>query len=92
MFRRLSHSLPPDPTFPNDIEKLGYFINDHDQIRMIADPRSEFKFMISKNERVNDVHKEAMNGAPSFAFIISFLPYSLELTLRLSGCTLRALC
>lgn len=62
MFRRLSNSLPPDPTFPDDIEKLGYFINDHDQIRMITDPKSDFKYVISKNDRVNDNHKEAMNG------------------------------
>ncbi|KAL9619642.1 MAG: hypothetical protein Q9160_005748 [Pyrenula sp. 1 TL-2023] len=62
MFRRLSNSLPPDPAFPDDIEKLGYFINDHDQIRMISEPKSGFKYVISKNDRVNDNHKEAMNA------------------------------
>lgn len=27
MFRRLSSSLPKDPEFPADLEKLGYFHN-----------------------------------------------------------------
>ncbi|SLM38485.1 Arb2 domain [Lasallia pustulata] len=61
MFRRLSSSLPEDPKFPADLEELGYFINDKDQIRSIANPDQEFNFFISKNDRANDVQREAMN-------------------------------
>ncbi|KAL2054147.1 hypothetical protein ABVK25_005686 [Lepraria finkii] len=61
MFRRLSSSLPKDPEFPADLEKLGYHINEKDQIRSIANPEQEFHFFISKNERVREVQREAMN-------------------------------
>jgi hypothetical protein len=62
MFRRLSSGLPKDPSFPADLKELGYFINDHNQIRMIEKPEEKFLYAINKNERVNEVHKEAMNG------------------------------
>lgn len=78
MFRRLSHSLPPDPTFPDDMEQLGYFINDNDQIRMTANPKSDFQYIISKNDRVNDVHKEAMNSRSSSTFTASFANYCIQ--------------
>ncbi|KAK3172520.1 hypothetical protein OEA41_005842 [Lepraria neglecta] len=61
MFRRLSSSLPKDPEFPADLEKLGYSINEKDQIRSIANPEQEFHFFISKNERVREVQREAMD-------------------------------
>ncbi|KKA18197.1 hypothetical protein T310_7865, partial [Rasamsonia emersonii CBS 393.64] len=54
-------NLPKDPVFPADLEKLGYFINDKDQIRKIANPEEEFQFKISTNDRWNELQREAMN-------------------------------
>jgi len=62
MFRRLPNHLPKDPTFPTDLEGLGYFINDNDQIRQAANPDQKYQFKINRNDRVNDVYKEAMNS------------------------------
>lgn len=62
MFRRLPTSLPKDPTFPADLKELGYFVNDNDQIRMIRNPDEKFLYAIDKNERVNEMQKEAMNS------------------------------
>ncbi|KKK18310.1 hypothetical protein ARAM_001616 [Aspergillus rambellii] len=59
VFRR--EDLPPDPVFPADLEKLGYFINEKDQIKKISDPEQDFQFKINKNPRWNDVQREAMN-------------------------------
>ena len=42
--------------------KLSYYINEKDQIRSIAHPDQEFNFFISKNERVCEVQREAMNS------------------------------
>ena len=61
MFHRLSHTLPPDPQFPPDLEKLGFFVNDKDQIRSIKNPNSKYKHKINVNERVNQVYKNANN-------------------------------
>ena len=65
MFRRLSDGLPRDPVFPADLEQLGYFINDNDEIRMIMHPDEKFNYSIDRNERVNEMQKEAMNGIAS---------------------------
>lgn len=62
MFRRLPNKLPPDPSFPADLAKLGYFINDKDQIRQIANPDQKYQYKINRNDRVNDVYREAMNS------------------------------
>lgn len=62
MFRRLPHTLPKDPNFPADLEKLGYFINEEDQIRQIRNPGQKYQFSISRNDRVNEICKEAMNS------------------------------
>ncbi|KAI9752773.1 MAG: hypothetical protein M1815_000286 [Lichina confinis] len=61
MFRRLSSSLPRDPEFPADLKALGYFVNADDEIRSIADPSKTFQYRINKNERYNEVNKEAIN-------------------------------
>lgn len=66
MFRRLPHSLPPDPVFPSNLEGLGYFLNDQDQVRQIKHPEQKFFFKINANERINDVYRGAMNGKPIF--------------------------
>ena len=41
---------------------LRYSINEKDQIRSIAHPDQEFNFFISKNERICEVQREAMNS------------------------------
>ncbi|KAH8692987.1 Arb2 domain-containing protein [Talaromyces proteolyticus] len=53
--------LPKDAVFPPDLDKLGYFINDQDQIRQLANPQEDFKFKINKNDRWNEVQRNAMN-------------------------------
>lgn len=63
MFRRLPQTLPPDPLFPTDsLESLGYFVNEHDQIRQIKVPSNKFQYKINANDRVNQVYKWATNG------------------------------
>ncbi|KAJ5808490.1 hypothetical protein N7474_009759 [Penicillium riverlandense] len=53
--------LPADPVFPADLEKLGYFVTENDQIRMISNPEENFLYKINRNERWNELQKEAMN-------------------------------
>ncbi|KAL4808833.1 Arb2 domain-containing protein [Aspergillus unguis] len=53
--------LPLDAVFPADLDKLGYFINDQDQIRKKSDPDQEFQYKINRNDRWNDVQRAAMN-------------------------------
>ncbi|KAL4920952.1 Arb2 domain-containing protein [Aspergillus aurantiobrunneus] len=60
VFRR--QDLPADPVFPAELDKLGYCINDKDQIRKISDPTQEFQYKINKNDRWNEVQRAAMNG------------------------------
>lgn len=38
MFRRKWSGLPRDYLFPSNLEDLGYFINEDDEIRSVADP------------------------------------------------------
>ncbi|PYI07261.1 hypothetical protein BO78DRAFT_429075 [Aspergillus sclerotiicarbonarius CBS 121057] len=61
MFVFTRKDLPADPIFPADLKKLGYSINDNDQIRKISDPEKEFQYKINKHERWNDMQREAMN-------------------------------
>lgn len=61
MFRRLPHNLPPDPQFPPDLEKLGFFVNDQDQIRSIKNPEHKYQYKINHNDRVNQTYKQANN-------------------------------
>ncbi|KAL4936022.1 hypothetical protein BDV06DRAFT_233771 [Aspergillus oleicola] len=61
MFVYRREDLPADAVFPADLEKLGYFINDKDQIRKISDSTQEFQFKINRNDRWNDVQRGAMN-------------------------------
>ena len=72
MFRRLPSSLPKDPFFPADLKELGYSINDEDQVRMMEKPEEKFLYAINKNERVNEVHKEAMNGKALFGLTFTW--------------------
>ncbi|GIJ99333.1 hypothetical protein Aspvir_001463 [Aspergillus viridinutans] len=61
MFVYRPQDLPQDPVFPADLEKLGYFINEKDQIRKIANPEQEFQFKINRNDRWNDLQRASMN-------------------------------
>ncbi|KAH7109072.1 Arb2 domain-containing protein [Dendryphion nanum] len=60
MFRLKEESLPPDASEPADLEKLGYFINDFGQIRMIDHPDQDYQFHWYSQERHNEVRREAM--------------------------------
>ncbi|KAI9703244.1 MAG: hypothetical protein M1836_007810 [Candelina mexicana] len=62
MFRRLSSSLPKDPVWPHDLEQLGYFVNEDDQIKSIKYPTQDFRYYINKNQRYNEMHGAAMNA------------------------------
>ncbi|ROT35413.1 hypothetical protein SODALDRAFT_65459 [Sodiomyces alkalinus F11] len=53
MYRRLWSGLPKDPVYPSNLKDLGYFINEDDEIRSIADPDRYFHFFIDKNQRIN---------------------------------------
>ncbi|OJJ51385.1 hypothetical protein ASPZODRAFT_56750 [Penicilliopsis zonata CBS 506.65] len=59
VFRR--EDLPSDPSFPSDLNKLGYFINNEDRIRKISNPEQDFQFKINRNPRWNEAQREAMN-------------------------------
>ncbi|CAO1600063.1 MAG: hypothetical protein LQ349_000158 [Xanthoria aureola] len=61
MYRLHESALPADFQFPADLEKLGYVINNQDQVRSLKNPEQEFNFFISKNERMNVVNREAHN-------------------------------
>ncbi|KAF3768526.1 hypothetical protein M406DRAFT_44771 [Cryphonectria parasitica EP155] len=63
MFRRRWSGLPEDPEFPADLKKLGYFINEKDEIRSIANPRFYFDFFLNKNMRINDRQRFAFDLA-----------------------------
>ncbi|KAF9879598.1 hypothetical protein CkaCkLH20_03141 [Colletotrichum karsti] len=63
MFRRRWSGLPKDPKFPSDLKKLGYFINDDDEIRNIDEPDVYFKYFLTKNSRVNDRQRFHFNEA-----------------------------
>ncbi|KAH9889200.1 Arb2 domain-containing protein [Xylariomycetidae sp. FL2044] len=61
MFWRKISGLPKDPEFPFDMKELGYFINEHDEIRSIEDHDKYFKFFINRNQRWNDRQRFSMN-------------------------------
>ncbi|RAH52849.1 Arb2 domain-containing protein [Aspergillus piperis CBS 112811] len=61
MFVFSRKDLPAEPVFPADLEKLGYFITEDDQIRKISAPKEEFQFKINRNARWNEMQREAMN-------------------------------
>ncbi|ETI28321.1 hypothetical protein G647_00770 [Cladophialophora carrionii CBS 160.54] len=60
MFRRKADTLPADPIFEPDLEKLGFFINDEDQVRSVRNPERKYQYQINRNERWNQVHKAAV--------------------------------
>ena len=58
----MSHLQQDAMTLLRMLIKTRYYINEKDQIRSIAHPDQEFNFFISKNERVCEVQREAMNS------------------------------
>ncbi|KAH0844174.1 hypothetical protein AYO21_11530 [Fonsecaea monophora] len=60
MFRRLAHTLPADAVFEPDLAKLGFFVNEDDQVRSIRSPDRKFQYKINRNDRWNEVHKSAI--------------------------------
>ncbi|KAI0119496.1 Arb2 domain-containing protein [Daldinia grandis] len=63
MFRRKWSGLPADPDFPVDLSKLGYFINEDDEVRAIDNPDNYFHFFFNRNTRWNERQRYAMNQA-----------------------------
>ncbi|KAI2781478.1 Arb2 domain-containing protein [Daldinia loculata] len=63
MFRRKWSGLPADPDFPVDLSKLGYFINEDDEVRAIENPDNYFHFFFNRNTRWNERQRYAMNQA-----------------------------
>jgi hypothetical protein len=65
MFRRLEPSLPQDPgksyAALKSFEALGFFINEHDQIRQTKDPSQKFFYRITSDDRSNEVRRDAFN-------------------------------
>ncbi|KAK5938702.1 hypothetical protein PMZ80_008894 [Knufia obscura] len=78
MFRRLPNQLPKDAIFPTDLKGLGYFINDNDQIRQIANPEHKYQYKVNRNDRVNEVYKEAMNTCARSIVLKRLLDLGLE--------------
>ncbi|KAI9856228.1 MAG: hypothetical protein M1824_005537 [Vezdaea acicularis] len=60
MFRRCEY--PADPVYPHDLKSLGYFIDANDQIKSISAPDEGVIYYLNRNERYNDVFREAMNS------------------------------
>ncbi|KAI5925716.1 Arb2 domain-containing protein [Camillea tinctor] len=63
MFKRKWSGLPADPHFPSDLKELGYFVNEDDEVRSIAEPDRYFKFFLNRNPRWNERQRFAMNQA-----------------------------
>ncbi|KAK3335465.1 Arb2 domain-containing protein [Cercophora scortea] len=63
MFRRRWSGLPADPVFPSNLEELGYFVNEVDEIRSRDDPDYYFKYFLTKNARWNDRQRFSFNEA-----------------------------
>ena len=62
MFRRQEETLDQDPTYPADLQELGYFVDNVGCIRNIKMPELFFNFRWSNNDRHNEVRGEAMRG------------------------------
>ncbi|KAF1958631.1 hypothetical protein CC80DRAFT_16024 [Byssothecium circinans] len=60
MFRRQAETLEADPTYPANLEELGYFVDKVGCIRKIKTPELYYNFHWSNNERHNEVRGEAM--------------------------------
>jgi hypothetical protein len=62
MFHRLPNTLPKDADYPRNLAKLGFFINDKNQIKYADFPEDPFRWNITTNERTNDCHQQAVKS------------------------------
>lgn len=67
MFRLLPDRLPREIAVPTTLEGLGYFVTENDVIRQMSNPERKYQYRINRNERVNEIHKEAMNSKCLFS-------------------------
>jgi hypothetical protein len=76
MFRRLPASLPDDPgrhfAKVTTFDELGYFINEHGQIRKKDNPTEQFVYRVNSDERFNEVRRTAFNCKPLECFPNAF--------------------
>ncbi|KAI1351342.1 hypothetical protein F5Y01DRAFT_304814 [Xylaria sp. FL0043] len=63
MFRRKWSALPAEAEFPSDLRGLGYFVNKDDEVRAIENEDNYFKYFLSRNLRVCERQRFAMNQA-----------------------------
>ncbi|KAI0808851.1 hypothetical protein GGR55DRAFT_188014 [Xylaria sp. FL0064] len=63
MFKRKWSALPAEAEFPSDLRGLGYFINKDDEVRSIENEDNYFKYFLSRNLRLCDRQRFAMNQA-----------------------------
>lgn len=61
MFRLKKAGLPPDPTFPTDLNDLDFTITSDGLVRHLSDPKKEYSFRVSDSDRYNERRKEAIN-------------------------------
>ncbi|KAJ6264157.1 hypothetical protein Dda_0299 [Drechslerella dactyloides] len=62
MFRRIKPLQHKEEViFPIDLNRLGYFLNEHDQIRQIKNPEKAFNYHAHKVDRVNERRREAID-------------------------------
>ncbi|KAI1803860.1 Arb2 domain-containing protein, partial [Daldinia bambusicola] len=66
MFRRKWSGLPADPDFPVDLAKLGYFINEDDEVRSIENPDNYFHFFLNRSPRYNERQRYAFSQAVQY--------------------------
>lgn len=65
MFRRLEANLPQEPSYPSTLAALDYKLEDGQFIK-VSDG-TFFPYHSTSNERVNDLHREAMHSAARHA-------------------------
>lgn len=61
MFRLRPSGLPEEPTYPADLDKLGYFISQKDEICSKQSEREHYRFYNNRNHRHNIVRREAFH-------------------------------
>jgi hypothetical protein len=87
MFRRLEPSLPEDPgrhyAELDTFDSMGFFINEHDQIRLIQNPSQKFIYKKTSDDRSNEVRRDAFNCKSPVLFLVSHRN-SQELTFPIS--------
>lgn len=60
MFARLNTNLPQEPIYPKTLTGLGYNLDSTGHFKKVSDG-TYFPYHNTSNERVNDLHREAMH-------------------------------